>query len=49
MVLLIVTIYNMKVWGGGGGGEGKDKNLSVKKSLNRIKPYLSDIISNHKT
>ena len=45
MVLLIVTIYNMKVWG----GEGKDKNLSVKKSLNRIKPYLSDIISNHKT
>ena len=38
----------MKVWGGGG-GEDKDKNLSVKKYLNRIKPYLSDIINNHKT
>ena len=30
-------------------GGGKDKNLSVKKYLNRIKPYLSDIINNHKT
>ena len=30
-------------------GEGKDKNLSIKNYLNRIKPYLSDIINNHKT
>ena len=30
-------------------GEGKNKNVSVKKYLNRIKPYLSDIINNHKT
>ena len=29
-------------------GEGKYKNLSVKKYLNRIKPYLSDIRNNHK-
>ena len=35
--------------GGGGGGEGKDKNLSVEEYLDRIKPYLSDIINNHKT
>ena len=26
----------------------KDKNLSVKEFLNRIKPYLSDMINNHK-
>ena len=37
----------MKVWGEG--GEGKDKNLSIKKYLDRIKPYLSDIINNYKT
>ena len=30
------------------GGEGKDKNLSVKEFLDRIKPYLRDI-NNHKT
>ena len=30
-------------------GEVKDKNLSVKKYLNRIKPYLSDIKDNYKT
>ena len=27
----------------------KGKNLSIKKYLNTIKPYLSDIINNHKT
>ena len=27
----------------------KGKNLSIKKYLNMIKPYLSDIINNHKT
>ena len=27
----------------------KRKNLSIKKYLNMIKPYLSDIINNHKT
>ena len=37
----------MKVWGVE--GENKDKNLSVKKYLTRIKPYLSDIIINYKT
>ena len=31
------------------GGEGKDKNLSVKQYLDKIKPYLRDIINNHKT
>ena len=46
MVRLIITTHNTKVWGG---GEGKEKKLSVKKYLNRIKPYLSDIINNHKT
>ena len=30
-------------------GEVKDKNLSIKKYIDRIKPYLSDIINNHKT
>ena len=35
--------------GGGGGGASKDKNLSVKKYLNSVKPYLSDMINNHKT
>ena len=29
-------------------GKDKDKNLSVKEFLNRIKPYLSDMINNHK-
>ena len=27
----------------------KEKNLSIKKHLNMIKPYLSDIINDHKT
>ena len=27
----------------------KGKNLSIKKCLNKIKPYLSDIINNHHT
>ena len=27
----------------------KDKNLSPKKYLNMIRPYLSDIINDHKT
>ena len=27
----------------------KGKNLSIKKYLNTIKPYLSDIINDHKT
>ena len=27
----------------------KGKNLSIKKYLNMIKPYLSDIMNNHKT
>ena len=31
------------------GGEGKEKKLSIKKYLNRTKPYLSDIINNYKT
>ena len=31
------------------GGEGKDKNLSIKKYLDKIKPYLSNMINNHKT
>ena len=30
-------------------GGNKDKNLSVEEYLDRIKPYLSDIINNHKT
>ena len=29
-------------------GKGRDKNLSVKRFLERIKPYLSDIINNLK-
>ena len=28
--------------------KGNDKNLSVKEFINRIKPYLSDMINNHK-
>ena len=31
------------------GGEGKDKNLLIEKYLDKIKPYLSDMINNHKT
>ena len=31
------------------GGEGEDKNLSVEEYLDRIKPYLSDIINNYNT
>ena len=27
----------------------KNKNLSIKKYLNMIRPYLSDIINDHKT
>ena len=27
----------------------KEKNLSVKEYINIIRPYLSDIINNHKT
>ena len=30
------------------GGKDKDKNLSVKEFLDRIKPYLNDMINNHK-
>ena len=30
------------------GGKDKDKNLSVKEFLDRIKPYLSDMINSHK-
>ena len=37
----------MEVWGVE--GENKDKSLSVKKYLTRIKAYLSDIIINYKT
>ena len=37
----------MKVAGGGGGGKGK--NLSIKRYLKMIKPYLSDLINKHKT
>ena len=29
-------------------GEGKDKNLSIKECFDKIKPYLSDMINNHK-
>ena len=31
------------------GDEGKGKNLSDQKYLDRIKPYLRDIINDHKT
>ena len=31
------------------GDEGKDKNLSVEEYLDKIKPYLRDIINDHKT
>ena len=31
------------------GGEDKDKHLSIKKYLNRIKPYLTGIINTYKT
>ena len=32
----------------GMGGEGKDKNLSIKEYLDKMKPYLGDMIHNHK-
>ena len=31
------------------GGKNKDTNLSVKEFLDRIKPYLSNMMNNHKT
>ena len=31
------------------GGEGKNSNLSVEEYLDKIKPYLSNMINNHKT
>ena len=31
------------------GGKDKDKNLSIKEYLYMIRPYLIDIINNHKT
>ena len=39
----MVTIFNMNV------RETKDKNLSIKRYLKMIKPYLSDLINNYKT
>ena len=43
MVMLLATItLNMKVME-------IDKMLSIKEYLNIIKPYLSDIINDHKT
>ena len=43
MVMLLATItLNMKVME-------IDKMLSIKEYLNMIKPYLSDIINDHKT
>ena len=30
------------------GGKDKDKNVSIKKYLDKIKAYLSDMINNHK-
>ena len=31
------------------GGEGNDKNLSIRIYLDKIKPYLSDIMNDYKT
>ena len=31
------------------GSESKDKNISVEEYLDKIKPYLSDILNNYKT
>ena len=42
-MLLIAAVFNMKV------REIKEKNLSIKEYLNMIKPYISDIINDHKT
>ena len=42
-MLLIAAIFNMRV------REIKEKNLSIKEYLNMTKPYLSDIINDHKT
>ena len=41
MMLLVITVFNMKVW------EVKT-NLSIKEYIDVIRPYLSDIINNHK-
>ena len=43
-------MFNMRVCvcEGGWGDKDKDKNLSVKKFLDRIKPYLINMINNHK-
>ena len=41
-MFLTVTTENIKVT------EIKNKNLSLKEYLDMIKPYLSDIINNHK-
>ena len=40
---LMATIFSIKV-----GGD-KGKNLSIKRYLKMIKPYLSDLINKHKT
>ena len=47
MVLFIITIYNIKVCENIGNNKGK--NISIKKYIDVIRPYLSDIINNHKT
>ena len=39
----------MEIRRGGGGGEDKDKILTVEDYFDKIKPYLRDIIINHKT
>ena len=43
LVLLIITIFSMQLL------EIKTKNISVKEYIDIIRPYLSDIINNHKT
>ena len=43
MVLLIITIFQYESKGD------KVKNLSIKKYLDIIRPYLSNIINDHKT
>ena len=42
LVLLIIAIFNMKVW------EIKTKKVSVEEYIHVIRPYLSNIINNHK-
>ena len=39
----MVAIFSMKV------RKGKEKNVSIKEYLNMTKPYLSNIINDHKT